>query len=117
MSDRVLLNVGVNQAIIAFRGSRQVAALRRSEGNLRDFFENATVGLHWVNSEGIIVWANKTELDLLGYESEEYIGHHIAEFHADVCVIEDILTRLTRGESLHEYEARLRAKDGSIRSV
>jgi PAS domain S-box-containing protein len=115
--ERLLLNVGVNQAIIAFRSAKQAAALRRSESNLRDFFENATVGLHWVNSNGIIVWANQTELDLLGYAKDEYVGRHIREFHADACVIEDILGRLTRGDTLNEYEARLRAKDGSIRHV
>ncbi|MEP6961481.1 MAG: ATP-binding protein, partial [Acidobacteriota bacterium] len=46
-----------------------------------------------------------------------YIGQHIAEFHADPPVIEDILSRLTRGETLREYPARLRCKDGSFRDV
>ena len=91
--------------------------LRRSEGKLRDFVENASVGLHWVGPDGIILWANQTELDLLGYTHEEYIGHHIAEFHADPPVIEDILVRLTGGETLLDYEARLRCKNGSIRHV
>ena len=50
---------------------------------------------------------------MLGYAAEEYIGRNITEFHVDAPVIDDILQRLCRGESLHEYEARLRAKDGS----
>jgi PAS domain-containing protein len=58
-------------------------ALRRSEQELADFFENATVGLHWVGPDGTILRVNQAELDLLGYTREEYIGHHIAEFHAD----------------------------------
>lgn len=33
-------------------------ALRRSEANLRDFVETATVGLHWVDADGTILWAN-----------------------------------------------------------
>ena len=53
-------------------------------------------GLHWVGPDGTIVWANQTELDLLGYTRAEYIGHHSAEFHVDRPVIEDILLRLTR---------------------
>ena len=32
-------------------------------------------------------------------------------------MIEDILHRLTQGETLHEYPAQLRCKDGSIRDV
>src|SRR5687768_5647543 len=59
---------------------RAEEALRQSEAALRDFVENVSVGLHWVGPDGIILWANQTELDLLGYTREEYIGHHIAEF-------------------------------------
>jgi PAS domain S-box-containing protein len=92
-------------------------ALRRSETMLRDFVETATVGLHWVGSDGIILWANQAELDLLGYSREEYIGHHIAEFHEDQALIADMVARSTRGETLKDYEARLRCKDGSIRHV
>jgi len=91
--------------------------LRRREEELTDFVENSAVGLHWVAADGTIVWANQAELDLLGYAREEYIGHHIAEFHADRGVIEDILARLTADETLHGYEARLRCKDGSLRYV
>ena len=91
--------------------------LRRKEEELRDFLENAALGLHWVGPDGTILWANPAELDLLGYGAGEYIGHHIGEFHADSDVIDDILRRLTANETLHNYEARLRAKDGSIKHV
>ena len=93
------------------------ANFRESEGYLRDFVENAAIALHWVGPDGIILWANQTELDLLGYTREEYIGRHIADFHVDQPVIADILVRLTAGETLNSYEARLRCKDGSIRHV
>ncbi|MCA1593012.1 MAG: PAS domain S-box protein [Acidobacteria bacterium] len=90
-------------------------ALLRRERELSDFIENASVGLHWVSGDGTILWANRAELNMLGYAREEYIGHHIAEFHADPEVISDILGRLTNNETLHDYEARLRCKDGTIR--
>jgi PAS domain S-box-containing protein len=54
---------------------------------------------------------------MLGYGREEYLGHNIAEFHVDEAVITDIIARLTAGRQLHDYEARLRCKDGSIRHV
>jgi PAS domain S-box-containing protein len=116
-AERILLNVGVNQAIIAFRAAKQLATLKRSESNLRDFFENASLGLHWVDENGMIIWANRRELEMLGYSKEEYVGHSITEFHAEGCVIEDILARLKRGETLREYEATLRRKDGTLRTV
>lgn len=91
--------------------------VRRKSKDLEDFFENGAVGLHIVSGEGIILRANKAELDLLGYKAEEYVGRHIAEVHADAPVIGDILQKLSCGEKLDRYPARLRAKDGSIKHV
>ncbi|MBI3650510.1 MAG: response regulator [Acidobacteria bacterium] len=93
------------------------AALRQREQDLTDFVENASVGMHWVGHDGTILWANQTELDLLGYTRDEYFGRPISEFHADQTVIEDILSRLGSKETLCNYEARLRCKDGSIKTV
>jgi len=84
---------------------------------LLDFLENAGVAFHWVAEDGTILWANNAELELLGYPADEYIGHNIAEFHADLHVIDDILTRLRNDETLTGYEARVRCKDGSLRWV
>ena len=47
-----------------------------------DFFQNAPIALHWLNNKGIIVWANKAELNMLGYTANEYIGHSMEE----VCI-------------------------------
>lgn len=89
----------------------------RKNADLEDFFENSAIGLHIVGGDGIIQRANKAELALLGYEAEEYVGRHIAEFHADAPVIGDILQKLSCGEKLDRYPARLRAKDGSLKHV
>jgi len=96
---------------------REVASLHRRERELTDFIENAPVGLHWVAGDGTVLWVNQAELEWLGYQKEEYAGHHIAEFHADPPVIQDMLSRLAARETLRNYPARLRAKDGSIRHV
>jgi PAS domain S-box-containing protein len=96
---------------------RTEEALRHSERQLRDVLENAAEGIHLVRPDGIILWANQAELDLLGYTANEYVGHHITEFHVDRDVVEDMLARLTRGETLREHEARMRRKDGAIRYV
>src|SRR5215472_16034632 len=93
----------------------ELAALRRSEAVLRDFIETSTIGLHWVGADGTILWVNQAELDLLGYTKEEYVGRNIAEFHADEPVINDMLRRLSRGETLRDFPARLGHRDGSIR--
>ncbi len=96
---------------------RVEAALRRSESELAEFFENATVGLHWVDGDGIVQRVNQAELDLLGYTREEYVGHHISEFHADKIVIENILNRLAGEEVLRDFDARMLCKDHTVKYV
>jgi PAS domain S-box-containing protein len=103
------------QDISVFKAVEEEA--RAKSRDLEDFFENSAIGLHIVSGEGIILRANQAELDLLGYSADEYIGRHVAEFHADAPVIGDILKRLSCDEKLDRYAARLRAKDGSIKHV
>ncbi|WP_338763599.1 ATP-binding protein [Massilia sp. METH4] len=110
----------LEQQALALRG--EVARLKEVEETLRyrerelaDFVEGAAEGLHRVGPDGTILWANKAELAMLGYRWEEYVGRHIAEFHADADVIGDILRRLGAGETLYDVPVRLRCRDGSIK--
>jgi PAS domain S-box-containing protein len=81
------------------------------------FFENAPVGLHWLGSDGVVLRVNQTELDMLGYSREEFVGQHISNFHVHRSIIDDILDRLARGKRIHDCPAKMRCKDGSIREV
>lgn len=110
-----LASLDLQKALEALEASQKT--LRQREHELTDYFENANISLHWVDASGIIRWANKAELEFLGYAPEEYIGQPIAKFHADASVITDILTRLANFETLRDYRARLRAKDGTIKHV
>lgn len=92
-------------------------ALDSKTHELQDYIDNAPIGLHWVNRDGIIIWANNAELEMLGYQADEYIGQHISKFHADEATINDILCRLTGDQTLKNYEARLLCKDGSLKTV
>src|ERR671920_201841 len=85
--------------------------------DLADFLENAPISIHCLGPNGLIRWANAAELCMLGYTREEYIGRHIKDFHADQHIVEDILRRVAKGETLHDYEARLLCKDGSVKHV
>jgi PAS domain S-box-containing protein len=95
----------------------QMQAIERGEQQLVDFFDNASVGLHCVDANGIIVRANQAELDMLGYRRDEYVGRPIADFHLEKQVILSILERLLAGGRVDDQEARLLCKDGSIKTV
>lgn len=90
---------------------------RARERELAEFVENAAEGLHQLAADGTILWANRAELDLLGYSADEYLGQHISRFYLDPPVIEDMLARLGAGETLRNYPARLVCKNGAIKHV
>ncbi|HWU89316.1 MAG TPA: PAS domain S-box protein [Kofleriaceae bacterium] len=101
-----------------------MGALRRAEADARDreealshFLETAVVPIHTIDGDGLITWANQAELDLLGYARDEYVGQPIARFHVDAPVHEEMIRRLLAGDVVHDHEARMRAKDGTIRHV
>jgi len=98
------------------KGKRQVP-LPENDQELREFLDHATVGLRWVGPDGRILWANRAELDLVGYSEAEYVGQHIAELLVEPETAADILGRLARGERVLSQETRLRTKDGSIKQV
>ena len=96
---------------------REAELRRNAEDDLVDFLENAVVGLHRVGPVGPQDRAARTELEMLGYAPQEYIGRNISEFHADPVALQRIMDQLESGVSLRDVPARLRCKDGSIRHV
>jgi PAS domain S-box-containing protein len=97
------------------RKTQQTLQLREAE--LRDFLENAVIGMHWLAPDGTILWANRAELALLDYQPEQYIGRQFSEFIEDPVVAADMLNRLRACENLRDCELRLRSSDGSLRWV
>ena len=98
-------------------GLEPSASLPESDAELREFLYHATVGLLWVGPDGRILWANRAELERVGCSEPECVGHSITEFLVEPQAAADILGRLSRRERVDAWQARLRAKDGSIRQV
>jgi PAS domain S-box-containing protein len=92
-------------------------ALRRSQSDLHDFFENAPFGLHWAEPDGTVLRVNAAELKMLGYGPPEYLGHNLVEFFADADAANALLQQLRDGKAVEDYETRLRAKDGALKDV
>jgi PAS domain S-box-containing protein len=109
------LEAALRDALASLRRSED--ELRRSKQELQDFVDNAAEGLTRIGPDGIILWANQAELDLVGCTHDEYVGHHITEFRCEREAVEDIFARLARDETVRNREVRIRCKDGSIRHV
>ncbi|HLY10171.1 MAG TPA: PAS domain S-box protein [Planctomycetota bacterium] len=85
--------------------------------DLADFCEKAPVALQWVGADGVIRWANRADLEVLGYSREELFGRRLAEIHADEAALQDLLQKLARRERVRGHAARLRCKNGSVVEV
>jgi PAS domain S-box-containing protein len=79
---------------------------------LADLAEKAPAGLLQVNADGIIEWANLSELEMLGYSPAEFIGQEAATFFAE-SVGPEIMARLAQGETLRGYQTKLQTREGS----
>jgi len=84
---------------------------------VEDFVENGAMALKIVTPDGKIAWANKAELDILGFSVDEYIGSSVTNYHEDADNLCYILTRLKNNEIITDHPCRLRHKNGSIRHV
>jgi PAS domain S-box-containing protein len=96
---------------------RAQVTLQRREAELADFLENAVEGVQQVGADGVITWANKALLRLLGYAAAEYAGRPLCAFFVDPAACDEFWARLLRREDVYEFAADLRCKDGSARSV
>ncbi|SHG06105.1 PAS domain S-box-containing protein [Fodinibius roseus] len=97
--------------------SKPDVQLKQMDSEYYDFFENAPIGLHWLGPEGTILEVNQTELDMLGYSREEYVGRNITEFYVKDALIEEVMKRIKKGEEVHNIEAQMIHKNGSVREV
>ena len=77
-----------------------------------EFINNSSIGIHAVSPEGIVLYANMCELDVLGYSEEQYVGHHVSEFQMDEHCLSDMMKRLGNFENLKNYPSRVKGING-----
>ncbi|MBT3067437.1 PAS domain-containing protein [Rhodoferax sp. U11-2br] len=90
-------------------------ALRTQE--FQDLYDHAPCGYHSLSPEGLILRANQAELNMLGYTSDEYIGHPIAEFMTpeSTRVLKVQLPQVLQQGYIRNLQVDFVCKDGSTR--
>ena len=96
---------------------RSEMELRARERELTDFVENAAMALQWVAPNGTILWANRAQLEMLGYAAGEFVGRPVTDFCVDREAAEKLLGRFERGDSFSDFSVELRHHDGSVRDI
>ena len=109
-----LTSVGT-QIALAIERKQAEEAVVESERRFRDLFYDAPVGYHEIDIEGRITCVNTTELMMLGYSSEEMIGHHVWDFILEAGVAkEKFAEKLAGNKPLRNVERSFRRKDGTF---
>jgi len=92
-------------------------ALKESELKYKDLFDNAPVGYHELDTRGIVVRVNKTELNMLGYSEEEMLGqpiwYFISDYDSQTARVSFDAKIKGLGELKKGFERRYKRKDGN----
>jgi len=100
----------------AIEHKRDEEALRESEANLRATVEQATAGVARSDTNGGIVFANRTLCKMLGYTESELIGKGTADVthRDDVKKTRSLFQRAVQTGKPFDIEKRYVRKDGSV---
>jgi PAS domain S-box-containing protein len=100
----------------AIEHKRDEEALRESEARLRATVQQATAGMARCDRNGVILWANRTLCQMLGYTESELVGKTITDVtHRDD--LEEnmrLFQRVIQNGKPFEIEKRYIRKDGSV---
>jgi PAS domain S-box-containing protein len=103
----------------------RTAALDHNHNNLcATFFDDAPIALMQIDDNGMIVYANKAKMALLGFGTNDYSQRHFSQFYEDKNEAEQILAQLKAGKVIalpvvlvaHNGERRHAVIDGAIDS-
>ncbi|MDG5776740.1 PAS domain-containing sensor histidine kinase [Haloarculaceae archaeon H-GB2-1] len=96
--------------------------LQEAEEKYRSLFEHAVEGIYRTTPDGRrYVVANESMADVLGYETPEALQRAVSDVETDVFVdpdrYEEYVTALRDGETIENFEYRIRRRDGEVRWV
>lgn len=92
-------------------------ALSENESRYRDLFDEAPIGYHEIDREGVITRVNNTELRMLGYISDsEMIGKQVSDFVIQTEQSKHELQKKLQGKLTvgKTYRRDFKRKDGSL---
>jgi len=94
-------------------------ALRSSEQNYRDLYENAPIAYFSINrSDGSILRFNSEAVRLLGYKKETLMQMKVLDLYADTAHglsrAKSLFERFQKGESVRDEELQMKGRDGRL---
>jgi PAS domain S-box-containing protein len=117
MAFGVVILIGLVCGIRGYLKSRAVSFDHPKDESSLSFLQNAPIGVSLFDAKGHILDVNQTELELLGYQRQEYLGKNLREVYSDPQLLDEIIINLSGGQEAYHCEGQLRRGDGEMRSV
>ncbi len=110
---RAVLETLASQAAISLENAQTYKALRESEAQYRRIVDTAREGIMGVDSDDRVIFVNTMMAEMLGYESDEMLGHFPTSFmfEEDAAAHRRMMERRRR-DIADYYERRFQHKQG-----
>ena len=103
---------GLVEDVTAEKSSQE--AQRASELRYRSLFENASMGISLTTSDGQMLDANNSILQMMSASRSDIEQLNVTDFYKNFQDRESLLKRLERDGSVHGFETILKRKDGTL---
>ncbi|MFL5346582.1 MAG: ATP-binding protein [Hyalangium sp.] len=114
--ERVLLQLA-NQVAVAVRNAKLIDELTFVRKYLEDLLEKANALILVANRDQQVVVFNQAFSALTGFKKEEVLGKDVFELipESEQLRVGSIIGAAMRGESVNNFEMRVRSRDGEVR--
>ena len=103
---------GLMEDVTAEKSSQE--AQRASELRYRSLFENASTGISLTTSDGQMLDANNSILQMMSSSRSDIEQLNVTDFYKNFQDRESLLKKLERDGSVHGFETILKRKDGTL---
>lgn len=91
--------------------------LSRRDQELSDLFEEASIGLVLIAPDGRVLRVNQSFLATLKRQANQVLGKMLRKFHPDTATLGDLLNRLARRQTVHNFATEFLTSKGETRFV
>lgn len=92
---------------------RAEESLRESELKYRSLFEESVDGIYITKKDGTLIDANRSFLDLFGYQREESLGMSVLNYYVDPGDRQIVTEKLDNAGFIKDHFVKMRRKDGT----
>ncbi|HWL16358.1 MAG TPA: PAS domain S-box protein, partial [Opitutus sp.] len=87
-------------------------SLREREQALTDFFDDAPLGLAWVDPAGSVIRVNRAQGAMLGRPEAELLGGRFSDWFVQPDIAQPLLQEIAAHRTVHNVRVHLRTRDG-----